>query len=180
MYSTTYSLFFFSSVLYCSYIVLCYLWYRCIIVVFLLLFPLLYCCYVLLFPSRPGDVVFVVITMTTPCGQRCLWFRQIIWEKICSGRFYSWWQKLLYLLPPSPGNYGMCGSPRGASSWPPCHGGGPPSGPPSFPGPTRRGSLQLWQFLVALLDDPANCGAIAWTGRGMEFKLIEPEEVGLL
>ncbi|XP_018407590.1 PREDICTED: uncharacterized protein LOC108783512 [Cyphomyrmex costatus] len=41
----------------------------------------------------------------------------------------------------------------------------------------RRGSLQLWQFLVALLDDPANAPCIAWTGRGMEFKLIEPEEV---
>uniref|UniRef100_A0A3B3SJY8 ETS variant transcription factor 1 n=1 Tax=Paramormyrops kingsleyae TaxID=1676925 RepID=A0A3B3SJY8_9TELE len=46
-------------------------------------------------------------------------------------------------------------------------------------GPTyqRRGSLQLWQFLVALLDDPSNSHFIAWTGRGMEFKLIEPEEV---
>lgn len=43
----------------------------------------------------------------------------------------------------------------------------------------RRGSLQLWQFLVALLDDPANAPCIAWTGRGMEFKLIEPEEVRL-
>lgn len=41
----------------------------------------------------------------------------------------------------------------------------------------RRGSLQLWQFLVALLDDPSNSHFIAWTGRGMEFKLIEPEEV---
>ncbi|XP_078032764.1 ETS variant transcription factor Ets96B [Augochlora pura] len=41
----------------------------------------------------------------------------------------------------------------------------------------RRGSLQLWQFLVTLLDDPANAPCIAWTGRGMEFKLIEPEEV---
>ncbi|XP_033221136.1 uncharacterized protein LOC117175537 [Belonocnema kinseyi] len=41
----------------------------------------------------------------------------------------------------------------------------------------RRGSLQLWQFLVALLDDPVNAPCIAWTGRGMEFKLIEPEEV---
>lgn len=46
-------------------------------------------------------------------------------------------------------------------------------GPPS----QRRGSLQLWQFLVTLLDDPANGHFIAWTGRGMEFKLIEPEEV---
>lgn len=43
----------------------------------------------------------------------------------------------------------------------------------------RRGSLQLWQFLVALLDDPGNAHFIAWTGRGMEFKLIEPEEVRL-
>ncbi|XP_056633925.1 transcription factor ets-4-like [Diorhabda sublineata] len=42
----------------------------------------------------------------------------------------------------------------------------------------RRGSLQLWQFLVALLDAPdASAGCIAWTGKGMEFKLIEPEEV---
>ncbi|NXM69623.1 ETV4 protein, partial [Serilophus lunatus] len=44
----------------------------------------------------------------------------------------------------------------------------------------RRGSLQLWQFLVALLDDPTNSHFIAWTGRGMEFKLIEPEEVARL
>lgn len=41
----------------------------------------------------------------------------------------------------------------------------------------RRGSLQLWQFLVALLDDPSNASCIVWTGRGMEFKLVEPEEV---
>ncbi|KAK9884470.1 hypothetical protein WA026_007313 [Henosepilachna vigintioctopunctata] len=45
----------------------------------------------------------------------------------------------------------------------------------------RRGSLQLWQFLVALLDTPdASAGCIAWTGRGMEFKLIEPEEESIL
>ncbi|XP_046299028.1 ETS translocation variant 5-like [Marmota monax] len=44
----------------------------------------------------------------------------------------------------------------------------------------RRGSLQLWQFLVTLLDDSANAHFIAWTGRGMEFKLIEPEEVARL
>ncbi|XP_033124182.1 ETS translocation variant 1-like [Anneissia japonica] len=41
----------------------------------------------------------------------------------------------------------------------------------------RRGSLQLWQFLVTLLEDPANSGYITWTGRGLEFKLIDPEEV---
>ncbi|KAM3842736.1 ETS translocation variant 5-like [Diretmus argenteus] len=44
----------------------------------------------------------------------------------------------------------------------------------------RRGSLQLWQFLVTLLDDPANGNSIAWTGRNMEFKLLEPEEVARL
>ena len=49
--------------------------------------------------------------------------------------------------------------------------------PAAAPGIHRRGSLQLWQFLLALLNDPANQAAIVWTGRGMEFKLIEPEEV---
>ncbi|XP_054711302.1 ETS domain-containing transcription factor ets-5-like [Uloborus diversus] len=58
--------------------------------------------------------------------------------------------------------------------------------PDASPGPhwspqqssSRRGNLQLWQFLVSLLDDPtANGNFISWTGRGMEFKLIEPEEV---
>ncbi|XP_066061265.1 ETS translocation variant 4 isoform X2 [Chamaea fasciata] len=55
-------------------------------------------------------------------------------------------------------------------------GGGYREGPPY----QRRGSLQLWQFLVALLDNPINSHFIAWTGRGMEFKLIEPEEVARL
>ncbi|NXS29771.1 ETV4 protein, partial [Pomatostomus ruficeps] len=54
--------------------------------------------------------------------------------------------------------------------------GGYREGPPY----QRRGSLQLWQFLVALLDNPTNSHFIAWTGRGMEFKLIEPEEVARL
>ncbi|KAI5741303.1 hypothetical protein M8J76_012315 [Diaphorina citri] len=49
--------------------------------------------------------------------------------------------------------------------------------PPATP---RRGSLQLWQFLVALLDDPNNASCIVWTGRGMEFKLVEPEEVSVM
>ncbi|KAL4702294.1 hypothetical protein ACJJTC_019708 [Scirpophaga incertulas] len=39
----------------------------------------------------------------------------------------------------------------------------------------RRGALQLWQFLVSLLASGARC--VAWTGRGLEFKLHEPEEV---
>uniref|UniRef100_F6ZPQ2 ETS variant transcription factor 4 n=1 Tax=Ornithorhynchus anatinus TaxID=9258 RepID=F6ZPQ2_ORNAN len=63
-------------------------------------------------------------------------------------------------------------------------GGGDPrlEGAPGREGPPcqRRGSLQLWQFLVTLLDDPAHGRLIAWTGRGMEFKLIEPEEVARL
>ena len=41
----------------------------------------------------------------------------------------------------------------------------------------RRGSLQLWQFLLTLLDNPAHAHLIVWTGRNMEFKLIDPEEV---
>lgn len=50
--------------------------------------------------------------------------------------------------------------------------------PSSLPVHQRRGSLQLWQFLVALLDEPnVSGGCIMWTGRGMEFKLVEPEEV---
>ncbi|XP_070711753.1 ETS translocation variant 5-like isoform X2 [Pempheris klunzingeri] len=44
----------------------------------------------------------------------------------------------------------------------------------------RRGSLQLWQFLLTLLDNPANGHLILWTGRNMEFKLIDPEEVARL
>jgi hypothetical protein len=47
----------------------------------------------------------------------------------------------------------------------------------SSPVAQRRGALQLWQFLVALLDDPNNASCIVWTGRGLEFKLVEPEEV---
>ncbi|KAA8579789.1 hypothetical protein FQN60_006882 [Etheostoma spectabile] len=44
----------------------------------------------------------------------------------------------------------------------------------------RRGSLQLWQFLLTLLDNTANGHLIVWTGRNMEFKLIDPEEVARL
>lgn len=44
----------------------------------------------------------------------------------------------------------------------------------------RRGSLQLWQFLLTLLENPANAHLIVWTGRNMEFKLIDPEEVARL
>ncbi|XP_059082587.1 ETS translocation variant 4-like isoform X2 [Tigriopus californicus] len=49
---------------------------------------------------------------------------------------------------------------------------------PNTPYYHRRGSLQLWQFLLTLLNDPEhNQTIIVWTGRGYEFKLIEPEEV---
>ena len=68
----------------------------------------------------------------------------------------------------------------GLGGWPgphPHHPHHPHHHPHHLPVTSRRGSLQLWQFLIALLEDPANCGAITWTGRGMEFKLIEPEEV---
>ncbi|XP_029346223.1 ETS translocation variant 5-like [Acyrthosiphon pisum] len=55
--------------------------------------------------------------------------------------------------------------------------GGGYAGVTAPPQPQRRGALQLWQFLVTLLDDPNNASCIVWTGRGMEFKLVEPEEV---
>ncbi|XP_048485721.1 protein FEV [Plutella xylostella] len=55
----------------------------------------------------------------------------------------------------------------------------PPSPQPhvttTHAGSGRRGALQLWQFLVSLLSSGARC--VAWTGRGLEFKLTEPEEV---
>ncbi|XP_032807521.2 ETS translocation variant 1-like [Petromyzon marinus] len=62
------------------------------------------------------------------------------------------------------------------------HNEGDVSGYRSVPPPMyqRRGSLQLWQFLVALLEDPVHAGTIVWTGRGMEFKLLDPEEVARL
>ncbi|VEL08376.1 unnamed protein product [Protopolystoma xenopodis] len=42
----------------------------------------------------------------------------------------------------------------------------------------RRRALQLWQFLVDLLDEPGNQHLIVWTEReAMEFKLNEPELV---
>ncbi|KAF6778019.1 hypothetical protein AHF37_02522 [Paragonimus kellicotti] len=44
----------------------------------------------------------------------------------------------------------------------------------------HRGSLQLWHFLVALLDDTKSQHLICWTGRTLEFKLNDPEEVARL
>lgn len=40
-------------------------------------------------------------------------------------------------------------------------------------------SLQLWQFLVGLLAVPQNASFIKWTGKGLEFKLVDPDEVSV-
>lgn len=41
----------------------------------------------------------------------------------------------------------------------------------------RRGTIPLWYFTISLLTEK-NCNQyIAWLGRGLEFKLIDPEEV---
>ncbi len=37
-------------------------------------------------------------------------------------------------------------------------------------GAARRGALQLWQFLVTLLDDPTNSGGA--TGHSIQTKLM--------
>ncbi|VDL91360.1 unnamed protein product [Schistocephalus solidus] len=44
----------------------------------------------------------------------------------------------------------------------------------------QKGCLQLWRFLIAMLDDPNSQHLICWTGRRLEFKLNEPEEVARL
>nr|VZI45775.1 unnamed protein product [Spirometra erinaceieuropaei] len=44
----------------------------------------------------------------------------------------------------------------------------------------QKGCLQLWRFLIAMLDDPNSQHLICWTGRKLEFKLNEPEEVARL
>ena len=44
--------------------------------------------------------------------------------------------------------------------------------------PYKRGSLQLWQFLVYLLDFKKSTEIIQWIDRSSyEFKLIKPEKV---
>ncbi|RZF39626.1 hypothetical protein LSTR_LSTR001147 [Laodelphax striatellus] len=39
------------------------------------------------------------------------------------------------------------------------------------------GQIQLWQFLLELLDDSSNAGCIQWEGANGEFKLTDPDEV---
>ena len=48
-----------------------------------------------------------------------------------------------------------------------------------LPSPSSSGQIQLWQFLLELLDNPANKDNITWEGdpaKG-EFRLVEPDEV---
>ena len=46
---------------------------------------------------------------------------------------------------------------------------------------TKRGSLQLWQFLLQLLSNKDNASIIEWTKKNSaEFKLLDPEEVNYL
>nr|BAF49750.1 transcription factor protein [Ciona intestinalis] len=43
-----------------------------------------------------------------------------------------------------------------------------------------NGPIQLWQFLLELLCDPACKHLIKWTGEGWQFKMEEPDEVAKL
>jgi C-ets-1 len=50
------------------------------------------------------------------------------------------------------------------------------NGQPCF---TGSGPIQLWQFLLELLTDKSCQSFISWTGDGWEFKLTDPDEVGI-
>ncbi|CAL4231967.1 unnamed protein product, partial [Meganyctiphanes norvegica] len=39
------------------------------------------------------------------------------------------------------------------------------------------GQIQLWQFLLELLTEPANASVIVWDGTLGEFKILDPDEV---
>ena len=39
------------------------------------------------------------------------------------------------------------------------------------------GQIQLWQFLLELLSDPANSMCITWEGTNGEFKMVDPDDV---
>ncbi|XP_055992556.1 ETS translocation variant 2 [Sorex fumeus] len=43
-----------------------------------------------------------------------------------------------------------------------------------------RGPIQLWQFLLELLQDGARRSCIRWTGNSREFQLCDPKEVARL
>ena len=42
------------------------------------------------------------------------------------------------------------------------------------------GQIQLWQFLLELLQDDKNSNIISWVGNDGEFKLLDPEAVSRL
>ena len=42
------------------------------------------------------------------------------------------------------------------------------------------GTIQLWQFLLELLQDEQYCNIITWVGSDWEFKLLDPETVSML
>ncbi|XP_032984402.1 ETS translocation variant 2 isoform X1 [Rhinolophus ferrumequinum] len=44
----------------------------------------------------------------------------------------------------------------------------------------HRGPIQLWQFLLELLQDGARNSCIRWTGNSREFQLCDPKEVARL
>ncbi|KAL5500314.1 hypothetical protein EMCRGX_G011854 [Ephydatia muelleri] len=46
--------------------------------------------------------------------------------------------------------------------------------------PGHQGQIQLWQFLLELLQDEQHAAIITWTGSEGEFKLVDPEAVSSL
>ncbi|XP_054567242.1 ETS translocation variant 2 [Eptesicus fuscus] len=49
-----------------------------------------------------------------------------------------------------------------------------------YPKTNHRGPIQLWQFLLELLQDEARSSCIRWTGNSLEFQLCDPKEVARL
>ncbi|KAI5214276.1 Ets Translocation Variant 2 [Manis pentadactyla] len=49
-----------------------------------------------------------------------------------------------------------------------------------YPKTNHRGPIQLWQFLLELLQDGARNSCIRWTGNSREFQLCNPKEVARL
>lgn len=55
-----------------------------------------------------------------------------------------------------------------------------PEGSNLPPFPAGRGPIQLWQFLLDLLLSPDKRHMIDWTGKGYEFRILQPEEIAKL
>ncbi|XP_071076046.1 ETS translocation variant 2 [Desmodus rotundus] len=49
-----------------------------------------------------------------------------------------------------------------------------------YPKTNHGGPIQLWQFLLELLQDGARSSCIRWTGNSLEFQLCDPKEVARL